>query len=561
MNNKRPVTQGNGQRHLAIAGAVVLGLATSAGSAALAQVAVEYGNLAAQAKAAQAAAPKAAVATGAATKSAAAARQAVPAPVAPEPAKPVCAGDLAAPVSVNVVSGKSTLFKLPAPITLRTLGDEDVVQARLLGPQALYLLGVGVGSTNMILQDANGVCTVVDVNVGMDTVGLQAQLGRLMPGEKSIMVSSAADSIVLSGVVSDAVQVDQAVMLANAYVRSALDGGRLGSAKGGTGAAAGGQGGQSGQMAIGRQNVRVVNLLSVTAPQQVMLEVKVAEVSKTLIDKLGASLNLNRINGDWTYTILMDFLSGGAGVIDAFRKITGEYVTIDAEKKDGLIKILAEPNLMAISGQEGSFLAGGKVYFPVAQGGAIVGGGALVTLYEQEFGVGLKFTPTVLAGGRINLKVTPEVSELSPEGVTIQSVSTGGRSIAPVIATRRASTTVQLYDGQTFAIGGLIKNNATTDVRRFPVLGEIPVVGALFRSTAFQTDKSELMFIVTPRLVKPMAGPTRLPTDGYIEPNRLDLFLGGKMEGMAPEVAPAAPVVVVPPGQAAPRGPSGFETK
>jgi pilus assembly protein CpaC len=185
----------------------------------------------------------------------------------------------------------------------------------------------------------------------------------------------------------------------------------------------------------------------------------------------------------------------------------------------------------------------------------------LVTLYEQEFGVGLKFTPTVLAGGRINLKVTPEVSELSPEGVTIQSVSTGGRSIAPVIATRRASTTVQLYDGQTFAIGGLIKNNATTDVRRFPVLGEIPVVGALFRSTAFQTDKSELMFIVTPRLVKPMAGPTRLPTDGYIEPNRLELFLGGKMEGMPPEVVPAAPAVAAPPAQAAPKGPSGFETK
>ena len=186
---------------------------------------------------------------------------------------------------------------------------------------------------------------------------------------------------------------------------------------------------------------------------------------------------------------------------------TGEFITIDGEKKDGLVKILAEPNLMAISGQEGSFLAGGKVYFPVAQSGRSAAG-RRVTLYEQEFGVGLKFTPTVLAGGRINLKVTPEVSELSPEGVDDPVRRRGGRTIAPLITTRRASTTVQLYDGQSFAIGGLIKNNATTDIKAFPVLGEIPIIGALFRSTAFQTDKSELMFVVTPRLVKPMAGTT-----------------------------------------------------
>ena len=374
MNNKRPVTQGNGQRHLAIAGAVVLGLATSAGSAALAQVAVEYGNLAAQAKAAQAAAPKAAVATGAATKSAAAARQAAPAPVAPEPAKPVCAGDLAAPVSVNVVSGKSTLFKLPAPITLRTLGDEDVVQARLLGPQALYLLGVGVGSTNMILQDANGVCTVVDVN---GRHGHGGTAGATRPADARREVDHGEFGGGLHRAVRGRVRrgAGGAGRDACECLRAQCAGRRPARRREGRhGGCRGGQGGQSGQMSIGRQNVRVVNLLSVTAPQQVMLEVKVAEVSKTLIDKLGASLNLNRINGDWTYTILMDFLSGGAGVIDAFRKITGEYVTIDAEKKDGLIKILAEPNLMAISGQEGSFLAGGKVYFPVAQGGSIVGG-------------------------------------------------------------------------------------------------------------------------------------------------------------------------------------------
>ena len=430
--------------------------------------------------------------------------------------------------AVNLDSGKSTLFRLPdgMTLTLRTLGDEDVVQARLLNPQTLYLLGAGIGSTNMILQDARGVCTIVDVTVGMDAGALQAKLAQLMPDEKSIRVTSAADTLVLTGVVADATTVDQAISIANAYVRRSLDGGRMGSARSGS---EGSQGGQSAQAAIGRQNVRVVNLLSVAAPQQVLLEVKVAEVSKKLVDKLGASLNLNKINGGWTYSILTDFLTGGAGILDAFKTATGEFVTIDGEKKDGLIKILAEPNLMAISGQEGSFLAGGKVYFPVAQSNT-VGGAATITLYEQEFGVGLKFTPTVLAGGRINLRVTPEVSELSPEGVTIQSTTTTGRTIAPVITTRRASTTVQLYDGQSFAIGGLIKSNATTDIKRFPFLGEIPVLGALFRSTGFQTERTELIFVVTPRLVKPMTAEIRLPTDSYIEPSRVR-SLPGRQDG------------------------------
>jgi pilus assembly protein CpaC len=184
-----------------------------------------------------------------------------------------------------------------------------------------------------------------------------------------------------------------------------------------------------------------------------------------------------------------------------------------------------------------------------------------ITLQEENFGVGLKFTPTVLEGGRINLKVTPEVSELAPEGVAIQAVNAGGRTIAPVITTRRASTTVQLYDGQSFAIGGLIKYNVRTDIKAFPLLGEIPIIGALFRSSAFQTDKSELLFVVTPHLVKPMAGKVRLPTDSYVEPSRLDFFLGGRMEGPPPELAPAAPAPAPNPAPATSRGPSGFETK
>ena len=155
------------------------------------------------------------------------------------------------------------------------------------------------------------------------------------------------------------------------------------------------------------------------------------------------------------------------------------------------MRILAEPNVMAISGQEGSFLAGGKIFIPVAQDNN------KVTLEEKEFGVGLRFTPTVLAGGRINLQVAPEVSELSREGVGFTASGVPGSSILPLITTRRASTTVQLYDGQSFAIGGLIKNNLATSLKGLPVLGEVPILGALFRSTDFQQDRTELVFVIT----------------------------------------------------------------
>ena len=310
MNNIRPASTPFLHVLVGYICAAGLGLAPGLVAVGHAQVAVEQAGLAASAKA-PAATGGAGAKAAARPKAAAGQRQDAKAADAPTtvPNAPMCVGEISAPVAISVVSGKSMLFKLPAPIVLRTLGDDDVVQARMIAPQMLYILGVGVGSTNMILQDLSGVCTVVDVAVGMDTGALQAKLAQLMPDEKGIKVSSAADTLVLSGVVaSDAVKVDHAVTLANAYVRGALDGGRLAGRSG----SAGGQGGAGGQVAAGRQSVRVVNLLSVAAPQQVLLEVKVAEVAKTLVDKLGVSLNLNKVNGDWTYAILADLLSGGA---------------------------------------------------------------------------------------------------------------------------------------------------------------------------------------------------------------------------------------------------------
>lgn len=452
-----------------------------------------------------------------------------------------CSGNIASPSKLTLPLGKSTLINLPEPLASRSVGNKKVVDVRMVSPQTMYVVGVYVGSTNMIIQGKSGTCTIVDVIVTLDPDPLKQDLNALFPNEKNVEVRAANDSLILSGTVEDAITANRMVDIARAYVRRKVRENQV------TEDAQPERVQDDRDVELGqydtRVNMRVINMLSVSAQQQVMLEVKVAEVSKTLLDKLGASLSLSQTSGSWTYRILSEFLSttssATGGVLGGI-KSTSKNFAIDGQKDDGLIKILAEPSIMAISGQEGSFLAGGTIFIPVAQQNN--GGGNIITLEEKEFGVGVKFTPTVLAGGRINLKVAPEVSELNREGVGISATGFAGTAIFPAFSTRKASTTVQLMDGQSFAIGGLIKNNTTTNIKAFPILGEIPILGALFRSSEFQKDKTELIFVVTPHLVKPLAPQeVRLPTDRYTDPSRSDLFLKGKMEGPAPADVPPAP--------------------
>ena len=450
-----------------------------------------------------------------------------------------CTGQISSPSKLTLPLGKSTLIKLPEPLSSRTVGNSAILQAKMIAPLTLYVLGLDIGTTNMIIQGKSGACSVIDVTVSMDPDGLQQTLNVLMPEEKNIKVTAAAESIILSGTVEDSVSASRAIDIAQAYVAKTIKPVAATTKENQDTKDSSQQSKTTGQYSE-IPNARVINMLSVSAQQQVMLEVKIAEISKSLLDKLGASLSLSQTSGSWTYRILSDFLSttGSAtgGAISAFKTASKNFA-IDAEKKDGLVKILAEPTIMAISGQEGSFLAGGKIFIPVSQTNS--NGTPTITLEEKEFGVGVKFTPTVLAGGRINLRVAPEVSELDKNGIGITAAGISGTAILPSFTTRRASTTVQLMDGQSFAIGGLIKNNTTTNIKAFPILGEIPILGALFRSTEFQKDKTELVFIVTPHLVKPL--PTagyRLPTDHYVDPTRSDLFLNGKMEGQLPANAP-----------------------
>lgn len=409
--------------------------------------------------------------------------------------------------SVELSLGQSHLIRLPAGSSLQRVkvDDEKIVQVDVTSPRELLLHAKTVGATVVLILDKAGQTAVMDVRVvgvttAMDAAALQAKFLQVMPTEKGIKVSTAADSLVLSGTVADAVKVDKAMALAEAY------------------------GGKD-------KDKKVINMLQVAAPQQVMLEVKMAEVSKTILDKLGASFTSSRTNGSAVYGIAAGFLSLGGGKFTFNNGNTS--ITVDGENKDAIFKILAEPNIIAISGQEGSFLAGGKFFIPVPQSGTT----GAITLEEKDFGVGLKFTPTVLEDGLINLKVAPEVTELA------KSTDTAGTTISnlPSLITRRVSTTVQLHDGQSFAIAGLIKNNITESIARFPLLGDIPILGALFRSSSFQNEKTELLFIVTPRLVKPLPPNYALPTDSFKEPSKADFFLGGKLEGKRAE--PVKPVV------------------
>lgn len=388
---------------------------------------------------------------------------------------------------------------MPGPMQGGNGGDGVAdMEVMLLSPTDLFFRGKRAGSMNVIMQNAEGVCFIKDIVVTIDPGALQAKLAEIMPGETRVKVRGAENTLVLSGEVSDPGKLDEVMTLATSY----------------------------------GEGKKVINMMRTASAQQVMLEVKIAEVSKKLLDKLGARLAYTNSysNGMNTYTLLSNFLSGGAGLLDALR-IGRARLTVDGEKDDGVLRVLAEPNVMAISGQQASFLSGGKIFIPVAQSNA--GGTPVLTLEEKEFGIGVKFMPTVLNGSLINLKMVSEVSDLSQTGSPFTTVN-GVTSVLPSMRVRRADTTVQLNDGQSFVIAGLISNNIAQAVKAFPGLGEIPVVGALARSVEFQNDQTELLFVITPRLVKPLAESPRLPTDNHVVPTRAEIYLNGAMESRTP---------------------------
>lgn len=406
----------------------------------------------------------------------------------------------AKPTALTLIAGKSRLLRFKEPATRLSIGDPTIADVMLVNQQEIYLLGKKTGSTNVLVWHADNRITALELTVGIDTATLQSILSQLMPKEKNLKVIATGDTLTLTGQVSDAVKVQQAVQVAEEF---------------------------SGK--------KVLNMLTTDHLPQVLIEVKVAEVKKDLAEALGLNVSSNNFSFAPMAGAAVGTTTGPAGAtVAGLFNWQQTNAWLQAQIANGAATILAEPNIMAISGQEGRFLAGGKVYLPVPQSNA-VGGSSVITLQEEPYGVGLRFLPTVLEGGRINLKVSPEVSEVSTQGIPV--TAGGSTSVLPTIVTRQASTTVQLYDGQSLAIGGLIKNNLVETISAFPGLASLPIIGALFRSSSYTTGRTELLIIVTPRIVEPLNNRPELPTDKFQRPSEAQFFLGGQMEGAKPSGA------------------------
>lgn len=400
-------------------------------------------------------------------------------------------------VSVGVVSsenvetkkmlvGKSQLIDSSVSISRVSVGNPDIADVVVISRKQVLLNAKVPGVTNVILWKSDGKChRTFNVDVSADITQLKQKLKDVLPDE-GIKIHAAADSIILSGEVSSTANISTAMELAKAF---ACEG-------------------------------KLVNLMQVGGVQQVMLEVRVAEIGRKLMRELG--INWSYASGDFNIAY-KNALTSGSNIIFNYLSSGKSWTgAIDALKTEGLIKILAKPTLITLSGEEATFLAGGQIPVPVPSDWGEV------TIEWKDYGVELQFTPRVLSNNKISLKVLPGVSELDYE----HSVEFWG-FVIPALTTRYASTTVELDDGQSFAIAGLLSEKVTENVEKLPILGEIPVLGALFRSQEFQRHETELVIIVTPHLVKPldMAKQT-LPTDAYVEPDDFEFYLLGLKEGV-----------------------------
>jgi pilus assembly protein CpaC len=416
------------------------------------------------------------------------------------------------PQKLVLVVGKSLVLDTPVAITRASLSSPDVADAIVLSTRQIYVTGKAPGVTSLTLwQDPQKVFSVFDVEVAPDLTRLKEQLHQLMRDEKEIQITSIHDRVTLSGRVSNAANLSQVLAMAESYAPK-----------------------------------KVTNLLQVGGVQQVMLEVRVAEMNRELLRRLGVNFQYLDSKGSFGIGTLANLtnivkptdaplvtLAGQAlfgtefaqAITALFRiQTNGPSYTgfIDALKQTNLVKILAEPTLIALNGQQANFLAGGEFPIPIPQAFGVI------TIRYKPFGVGLSFVPTVLSSNKISMTVSPEVSELDfQNSIQLQGF------IVPAITTRRASTTIELADGQSFAIAGLLRDTVREQVAKYPVLGDIPILGALFRSSRFQKDETELIIIVTPRLVKPIDLTKQpMPTGQFIEPNDFEFYLMGMTESM-----------------------------
>ena len=385
---------------------------------------------------------------------------------------------------LDLAVGKTKLITSPAHLKQITIGNPDIADVKLINSKKVMIQGKKAGHTNLAFRDRKmELIALLDVVVGYDIEAIKHKLHQVLPNETSIQVRSANANVILSGEVSNALAMDAALVVARSFAPQS-----------------------------------VTNLMQVGGGQQVMLEVRIAEVERSSLKSLGIQGTLNGSVGRVGLNA-----AANAAVTGAFGTVGMVYRGLDfklsALETQGLARVLAEPNLVALSGQEGSFLAGGE--FPIVSSTTL----GSPTVDYKEFGVGLKFTPMVLNSSKINLGLQAEVS-------AIDSTQTAVGTNYPVLKTRRTSTTVEVADGQSFAIAGLIQNDINNAINKYPGLGEIPVLGALFRSTRYQRQETELVVVITPRLVKPVtADELSLPTDNFTPTSDVDQYLSGELQG------------------------------
>jgi pilus assembly protein CpaC len=438
--------------------------------------------------------------------------------------------------TLTLSAGTGTLVRLSEPMSDVFVAKDAVADVQVRSSTQLYVFGKSMGETTIYATSKSGrVDYAANVRVANNVGSMNEMLHMAMP-EARIQATSMNNLVLLTGSVASPDDVEIAQRLVENYV-----GGGIG----------------------------VVNRIRTATPLQVMLKVRIAEMNRTALKQVGVNL-LNRdsrsghlfgigqgspgsinvakgpadpITGVVPETVIGATFNNivGGTTLGLFGHIFGTDLlgTLDLLQKDGLVSTLAEPNLTALSGETASFLAGGEFPIPVSQSlGAI-------TIEYKQYGVGLAFTPVVLDDGRISMRVRPEVSELSNEG----SIKLNN-FVVPALTTRRAETTVELGSGQSFMIAGLLRNHLTNDINKAPFLGDLPVLGSLFRSTAFRRDETELVIIVTPYLVRPVSNHLATPVDGFRAPNDAqEVFMGQTYTGVG--VVPTANAAKYPGASAA----------
>jgi len=407
---------------------------------------------------------------------------------------------------LRLTVNKSAVITTRVPYKQVSVGQPEIADVNTIGPSNILVTAKKAGTTQIIIWDDANRSQVIDVTVEFDLQALQDQLRVMFPGSK-LEVTSVGNSIALRGRVPSLSIAEQATALVAPY------------------------------------SEKVLNFTEIAGGQQVMLQVRFAEVSRSATSALGVNLaftdgvsfgasNIGQVN---PFALGAGLLPGAVTpTVTQFGRAQIGSTTIDvfvnALRQNNLLRILAEPNLMATSGQEANFLAGGEFPIPVTQGGGTGAGGTAITIEYREFGVRLRMVPVVLGDGRIRLKVAPEVSDLD----FTTAVRFNG-FVIPGLTSRKLDTTIELNEGQTFAIAGLLNHTVTSNKDVTPLLGDLPVVGALFRSVRYQRKETELVVLVTPRLVDAM-NPGQIPSlpgEYWRHPTEIDLFLNQDIGGEA----------------------------